>query len=89
MTRLRSRIHPRSTSIFIIALGVVSIGTPAEGTVTATKLADPFGTYSGVGGFTLTGIVSATEIRGDGRFLTGVSVVSLSQKPQASSQILL
>ena len=63
-----------STSIFIIALGAaVSIGTPAEGTVTATKLADPFGTYSGVGGFTLTGIVSATEIRGDGRFLTGVS----------------
>ena len=63
-----------STSIFIIALGAaVSIGTPAEGTVTATKLADPFGTYSGVGGFTMTGIISATEIRGDGRYLTGVS----------------
>ena len=63
-----------STSIFIIALGAaVSIGTPAEGTVTATKLADPFGTYSGVGGFTMTGIISATEIHGDGRYLTGVS----------------
>ena len=63
-----------STSIFIIALGAaVSIGTPAEGTVTATKLADPFGTYSGVGGFTMTGIISATEIHGDGRYWTGVS----------------
>ena len=63
-----------STSIFIIALGAaVSIGTPAEGTVTATKLSDPFGTYSGVGGFTMTGIISATEIHGDGRYLTGVS----------------
>ena len=63
-----------STSIFIIALGAaVSIGTPAEGTVTATKLADPFGTYSGVGGFTLTGIISATQLCGDGSQLTGVS----------------
>ena len=63
-----------STSVFIIALGAaVSIGTPAEGTVTATKLADPFGTYSGVGGFTLTGIVSATQFYGDGSQLTGVS----------------
>ena len=63
-----------STSIFIIALGAaVSIGTPAEGTVTATKLSDPFGTYSGVGGFTMTGIISATEIHGDVRYLTGVS----------------
>ena len=75
MTRLRSRIHPRFYFYLYHCTRCCCQYryTPAEGTVTATKLADPFGTYSGVGGFTLTGIVSATEIRGDGRFLTGVS----------------
>ena len=63
-----------SAQIFIIALGsAVSIGTPADGTITATKLADPFGTYSGTGGFTLTGIVSATEFYGSGKYLTNLS----------------
>ena len=60
--------------IFIIALGAaVSIGTPADQTVDSTKLKDPFGTYSGTGGFTLTGIVSATEFRGSGKYLTNLS----------------
>jgi len=63
-----------STSVFIVALGAaVSIGTPADGTVTASKLADPFGTYSGTGGFIMSGIISATSFYGDGRYLTGVS----------------
>ncbi len=62
------------SSLFIIALGAsVSIGTPSDGTVDATKLRDPFGTYAGTGGFTMVGIISATEIHGDGRYLTGVS----------------
>ena len=61
-------------NIFIIALGsAVSIGTPADGTVTATKLNSSFGEYSGIGTIIMAGIVSATSIRGDGRFLTGVS----------------
>ena len=63
-----------STSIFIIALGsAVSIGTPADGTVTAQKLANPLGTYTGIGTINLTGIVSATQFYGDGSQLTGVS----------------
>ena len=61
-------------NIFIIALGAsVSIGTPADGTITATKLNASFGEYSGIGTVILAGIVSATSFRGDGRFLTGVS----------------
>ena len=61
-------------NIFIIALGAsVSIGTPADGTITATKLNASFGEYSGIGTVILAGIVSATSLRGDGRFLTGVS----------------
>jgi len=60
--------------IFIIALGnSVSVGTPADGTITATKLNSAFGEYTGVGTFIVAGIVSATSVRGDGRFLTGVS----------------
>ena len=60
--------------IFIIALGnSVTIGTPANGTVDATKLNSAFGEYTGVGTFIVAGIVSATSVRGDGRFLTGVS----------------
>ena len=60
--------------IFIIALGSsVTIPTPADGSVDATKLNGNFGEYSGIGTIILSGIVSATSIRGDGRFLTGVS----------------
>ena len=60
--------------IFIIALGsAVSIGTPADGTITAPKLNASFGEYSGIGTIIMAGIVSATSVRGDGRFLTGVS----------------
>ena len=60
--------------IFIIALGSsVTVPTPADGTVDATKLNGSFGEYSGIGTIILSGIVSATSIRGDGRFLTGVS----------------
>ena len=60
--------------IFIIALGSsVTIPTPADGSVDATKLNGSFGEYSGIGTIILSGIVSATSIRGDGRFLTGVS----------------
>ena len=60
--------------IFIIALGsAVSIGTPADGTITAPKLNASFGEYSGIGTIIMAGIVSATSLRGDGRFLTGVS----------------
>ena len=60
--------------IFIIALGnSVTIGTPADGTIDATKLNSAFGEYTGVGTFIVAGIVSATSVRGDGRFLTGVS----------------
>ena len=61
-------------NIFIIALGnSVTIGTPANGTIDATKLNSAFGEYTGVGTFIVAGIVSATSVRGDGRFLTGVS----------------
>ena len=61
-------------NIFIIALGsAVSIGTPADGTITAPKLNASFGEYSGIGTIIMAGIVSATSLRGDGRFLTGVS----------------
>ena len=61
-------------NIFIIALGnSVSIGTPADATINAEKLSANFGEYSGIGTIIMTGIVSATSIRGDGRFLTGVS----------------
>ena len=60
--------------IFIIALGnSVTIGTPANGTIDATKLNSAFGEYTGVGTFIVAGIVSATSVRGDGRFLTGES----------------
>ena len=60
--------------IFIIALGnSVSVGTPADGTVDATKLNSAFGEYTGVGTFIVAGIVSATSIRGSGALLTGVS----------------
>ena len=60
--------------IFIIALGnSVTIGTPADGTINATKLNANFGEYSGIGTIIMSGIVSATSVRGDGRFLTGVS----------------
>ena len=61
-------------NIFIIALGAsVSIGTPADGTITATKLNASFGEYSGIGTIIMAGIVSATSVRGDGSLLTGVS----------------
>ena len=61
-------------NIFIIALGnSVTIGTPADGTINATKLNANFGEYSGIGTIIMSGIVSATSVRGDGRFLTGVS----------------
>ena len=60
--------------IFIIALGnSVTIGTPADGTIDATKFNANFGEYSGIGTIIMSGIVSATSVRGDGRFLTGVS----------------
>ena len=49
--------------IFIIALGnSVSVGTPADGTVDATKLNTSFGEYTGVGTFIVAGIVSAFEV---------------------------
>ena len=61
-------------NIFIIALGnSITIGTPADGTINATKLNANFGEYSGIGTIIMSGIVSATSVRGDGRFLTGVS----------------
>ena len=61
-------------NIFIIALGnSVSVGTPADGTVTASKLSAGFGEYSGIGTIILSGIVSATSFRGSGALLTGVS----------------
>ena len=61
-------------NIFIIALGnSVSIGVPADGTIDANKLNTSFGEYSGIGTIIMSGIVSATSVRGDGRFLTGVS----------------
>ncbi len=60
--------------IFIIALGSsVTIPTPADGSVDATKLNGNFGEYSGIGTIIMTGIVSATSIRGSGALLTGVS----------------
>ena len=60
--------------IFIIALGnSITIGTPADETVDSTKLNSSFGEYSGIGTIIMSGIVSATSVRGDGRFLTGVS----------------
>ena len=61
-------------NIFIIALGnSITIGTPADGTINAEKLNANFGQYSGIGTIIMSGIVSATSVRGDGRFLTGVS----------------
>jgi len=63
-----------STSVFIIALGsAVSIGTPADGTISASKFRDPFGTAVFTGGFTISGVVSATSYYGDGRYLTGIT----------------
>ena len=60
--------------MFIIALGnSVSVGTPADGTVTASKLNASFGNYTGIGTIVLSGIVSATSLRGSGALLTGVS----------------
>ena len=59
-------------NIFIIALGnSVSIGVPADGTINASKLNASFGEYSGIGTIILSGIVSATSVRGDGSLLTG------------------
>ncbi len=61
-------------NIFIIALGnSVSIGVPADNTIDATKLKNNFGNYSGIGTIIMSGIVSATSVRGDGSLLTGVS----------------
>ena len=61
-------------NIFIIALGnSVSIGVPADDSVTKTQLSSNLGEYSGIGTIIVSGIVSATSLRGDGRFLTGVS----------------
>ena len=61
-------------NIFIIALGnSVSIGVPADDSVTNAKLSANLGEYSGIGTIILTGIVSATSVRGDGSLLTGVS----------------
>ena len=60
--------------IFIIAFGnSVTIGTPANGTVDATKLNTSFGEYTGVGTFIVAGIVSATSVRGDGRLFRSAS----------------
>ena len=65
---------PAGENIFIIALGsAVSIGTPADGTIDATKLKSNFGNYSGIGTIIMSGIVSATSLRGDGSLFTGVS----------------
>ena len=61
-------------NIFIIALGnSVSIGVPADNTVSQRQLNPNLGEYSGIGTIIVSGIVSATSLRGDGRFLTGVS----------------
>ena len=61
-------------NIFIIALGnSVSIGVPADDSVTNAKLSANLGEYSGIGTIILAGIVSATSLRGDGSLLTGVS----------------
>ena len=61
-------------NIFIIALGnSVSFGVPADKAVTAAKLSDNLGEYSGIGTIILSGIVSATSLRGSGALLTGVS----------------
>ena len=47
---------------------------PADNTVTQRQLKpDNLGEYSGIGTIILTGIMSATSIRGDGSLLTGVS----------------
>ena len=63
--------------IFIIALGnSVSVGTPADGTVDATKLNTSFGEYTGVGTFIVAGIVSATSIRGSGALLLSLIHIS-------------
>ena len=60
--------------IFIIALGnSVTIGTPADATINAEKLNANFGQYSGIGTIIMSGIVSATSLRGSGALLTGVS----------------
>ena len=61
-------------NIFIIALGnSVSIGVPADDSVTNAKLSANLGEYSGIGTIILTGIMSATSLRGSGALLTGVS----------------
>ena len=50
-------------NIFIIALGnSVSIGVPADDSVTNAQLSDNLGEYSGIGTIILTGIVSATSL---------------------------
>ena len=46
---------------------------PADNTVTQRQLSDNLGEYSGIGTIILTGIVSATSLRGSGALLTGVS----------------
>ena len=61
-------------NIFIIALGnSVSIGVPADDSVTQRQLSDNLGEYSGIGTIILSGIISATSLRGSGALLTGVS----------------
>jgi len=44
-----------------------------DGTVTASKLSAGFGEYTGIGTIVLSGIISATSLRGSGALLTGVS----------------
>lgn len=54
------------TDVFIVALGAaVSIGVPADGSVTGSKLSTPFN---------YVGVLSATSFTGDGSQLTGISV---------------
>ena len=46
---------------------------PADNTVTQRQLSDNLGEYSGIGTIILSGIISATSLRGSGALLTGVS----------------
>ena len=71
---IRDSAPTADANIFIIALGnSVSIGVPADNTVTQRQLNPNLGEYSGIGTIILTGIVSATSLRGSGALLTGVS----------------
>ena len=47
--------------------------TPEAHTVTQRQLSDNLGEYSGIGTIILSGIISATSLRGSGALLTGVS----------------